>query len=343
MTNSVEEVKVKVDNNGIDQITFKERNHIENLLSTRFNFFLLIFASIIASIFAVNNINQLIVILIPGSIVEILFALVLLRSDLKLGILLEELKGVKKGIIKFVDKKANKGSKWLLYTRSKRKLIGTLIPLIISGSLVLATIFTIIFPDETFTFLNPDLETSSSGYSYNLVENDISHLDQLTYVPDEDNLFTLIIGFIAIAISLLSLIIVIRNNRKNNRMQKANFFIDRYYTYESKLTDWPEAFKFYDVDLDKAESNGVKPEQITYLILYINTLQAAAQFKEKKIKKILLGSYYIERMFSNQITRKAWEYAKNFFGDKTIEIIDNYLKEKYPEDYTKETIDDDQE
>ncbi len=67
---------------------FEERNHIENLLNTRFNFFIVIFASIIAALIAVDNIFQLKLILIVGAIIETILAIIIGRAQLKLSLYL---------------------------------------------------------------------------------------------------------------------------------------------------------------------------------------------------------------------------------------------------------------
>lgn len=146
------------------------------------------------------------------------------------------------------------------------------------------------------------------------------------------SILPILISFVAIVISTVSVIVVISNNRKVHRQQEALFHIERNMTFEGRLADWPDAFRFYGVDVEKAKTDGISPEQITYLVLSINSLSSIAQFSGISMKEEIEGNAYRERMFKNEVTRMTWKYARYFFSDDTVEAVDEYLKEHFTDD-----------
>lgn len=301
---------------------FEERNHIENLLNTRFNFFLLIFASILASSFAVKNPNQLFLILIIGSSIETLLAFVIYRSERKLHLLLREIYNDKESAASIINDRANKG----FLNFSMRRIISNVIPVIISITLIFGTIY----HTKVFKYLNTGTAITNTKTIENRllrIENEIAILKP---EPEKKtDMHSLVIGFLAVGISIASLIIVIVSNRKNARIQRAIFHLERNLTFEGRLSDWPAAFDFYGVDLEEAEKEGITKEHITYLILSINTLSSIAMYHGKKMSEELDGNTYRERMFENETTRKTWKYVRRFFGKKTIKAIDEYLEKNF--------------
>jgi hypothetical protein len=117
------------------------------------------------------------------------------------------------------------------------------------------------------------------------------------------------------------------------RYREAIFHMERNVEFEGKLAEWPEAFKFYGIDLHNAEKDGISKEQITFLILSINALSSICQAKGESVYEQIKKNSYRKRMFSQKETRKAWKYARECFSDSTREDIDRYLKETYPDEY----------
>ncbi|MDL2313323.1 hypothetical protein LJC68_10660 [Bacteroidales bacterium OttesenSCG-928-B11] len=117
-----------------------EKNHIENLLNTRFNFFMMILLAIIASLFTIKNINQLIVILILGSIIETCLFLVIARAQVKLEFYLKE---IRKDIDE-AEYNANvyaNSKKNFLINKSRFKIVGYYLPLVIVLILIISSFF----------------------------------------------------------------------------------------------------------------------------------------------------------------------------------------------------------
>lgn len=130
---------IKAELNETHKLTeiYEERRHMENLLNNRFNFFLLIFASIIAAFFSVKNENQLRLILIIGFIVEVLLLLGIGRAQLKLEFYLRIIRKDSQHAEAAANYYANTSGNIFL-RRSANKIIGYYLPIIICVLLGLA-------------------------------------------------------------------------------------------------------------------------------------------------------------------------------------------------------------
>lgn len=116
----------------------QEREFIENLLSQRFNFFLVFYSIIIAGLVTVKNEIYVQIILMLGAIIITLLASVLKRSQQKLDLILEELFKDEKHPAKISDDLAGSGG-------SRRKLIGIWIPAICYLTLIIGAVVNFIF------------------------------------------------------------------------------------------------------------------------------------------------------------------------------------------------------
>jgi hypothetical protein len=112
----------------------QERQFIENLLSQRFNYFLLFYSITIAGFVNSKNLFYAQAILTFGAVIVFLFASVLQRSQQKLDIILTDLFKDESHPAKIIDDLAG-GSKG-----SKRRIIGYWIPLICSWTLIIGAI-----------------------------------------------------------------------------------------------------------------------------------------------------------------------------------------------------------
>lgn len=109
-----------------------ERNHIENLLNNRFNFFIIFFGSMLGSITLVANMDQLILILLIGTAIEGLLAATIMRAQFKLSLHLTVIRN------KFsnspeaeADKKRKWNCKW-----SVNDFVGYFIPILVMAILI---------------------------------------------------------------------------------------------------------------------------------------------------------------------------------------------------------------
>ncbi|RPH29904.1 MAG: hypothetical protein EHM93_16640 [Bacteroidales bacterium] len=115
----------------------QERAFIENLLSQRFNYFLLFYSIVIAGFVKTTNLVYAQLILTLGAIITILFALVLERSQQKLDIILKDLFEDDSHPAKIVDDLAG--------GCSRRRIIGIWIPKICYWTLVIGAIAHLVF------------------------------------------------------------------------------------------------------------------------------------------------------------------------------------------------------
>jgi hypothetical protein len=115
----------------------QERAFIENLLSQRFNFFLVFFSIVIAGAVNAKLQSHLHIILGIGFLVCVLLALTLDRSQEKLDLILEELFADEKHPACIINKKATIGC-------SRRQIIGYTIPRLCCSLLLLGFIFSLL-------------------------------------------------------------------------------------------------------------------------------------------------------------------------------------------------------
>jgi disulfide bond formation protein DsbB len=120
----------------------EERNHMEDILNQRFNFFIAIFGFIIVAITFVNNPAQLKLIFVIGSIIEAVFTLLIGRAQRKLSIFNKHLNKLEKDYpIAEIKKKANDGCFLNPFKYSVVKLMGYVLPITITISLILSSVF----------------------------------------------------------------------------------------------------------------------------------------------------------------------------------------------------------
>ena len=119
----------------------QERVFFENLLNQRFNFFLILFSLVIAGAINCKEQLHLQIVLSLGSIVTVLFALVLGRSQEKLDLILKDLFSDSSHPAAIIDSRANKvGRRRRLIGGSRRRLIGVWIPWICCAFLIIGAI-----------------------------------------------------------------------------------------------------------------------------------------------------------------------------------------------------------
>ena len=99
----------------------QERAFIENLLARRFNFFLVFFSIVLAGSVNAKTQVQLQIVLGIGSIICVLFTMVLARSQEKLDLILQDLFSDESHPATIIDRRASKGG-------SRRQYRGVWIP-----------------------------------------------------------------------------------------------------------------------------------------------------------------------------------------------------------------------
>ncbi len=150
-----------------------------------------------------------------------------------------------------------------------------------------------------------------------------------------------IIGGFAVVISLLSYrfsrSVAERNAilaEKNDRLERAVFYLERNSSFEGKLFECPEALALMGVDLEEAEREGVSPSLIAYMVMNMNAAISYCTATGRKLEDHIRDSRYRRRLFKQDISRRTWKYARLFSVD-AFEKIDIYLKEEYDVVYDK--------
>jgi hypothetical protein len=117
----------------------QERAFLENLLSQRFNYFLLFYSITVAGFVNAKNVIYAQIILTLGSVITYLFASVLRRSQQKLDIILDDLFKEDSHPAKIIDDLA-KGC-----IGSKRRIIGVVIPTICYLTLFIGALLNLVY------------------------------------------------------------------------------------------------------------------------------------------------------------------------------------------------------
>jgi hypothetical protein len=117
-----------------------ERSHMEGLLNQRFNFFIIMFGVIVATLPYVNNTRQLYLIFITGFLVELSFTLLIRRAARRLKINMELLKE-EGDVSEEIRKKADDGSSLNPFKYSQVRLMGYVLPIFFTVSLLVALFF----------------------------------------------------------------------------------------------------------------------------------------------------------------------------------------------------------
>lgn len=151
---------------------FEERNHIEGLLNTRFNFFLAIFAAIVAAIIAVKTPNQLKFILMLGALIESLLSMVIGRAQLKLTIYLKKIRKTPNEAEYFGNRVANSKNKNPFINGSRNSIIGKYLPMIVSIGLIIS----LFFSSQIFAYLNNNVNQESNN-KITIIDNKIISIE----------------------------------------------------------------------------------------------------------------------------------------------------------------------
>ncbi|ELR71767.1 hypothetical protein C900_02352 [Fulvivirga imtechensis AK7] len=144
-----------------------ERNHIENLLNSRFNFFIVLFGSMVAAILVVKNIQQLRLVLLSGAIILVSLTLVIMRAQKKLSIHLKRIRDEHKCSAEAIAHGEANTKGCYLTRRSVNWIIGYLLPLMIAITTFLTMITSFCRPEMLKFFWDQDTsETSTKNVNY---------------------------------------------------------------------------------------------------------------------------------------------------------------------------------
>jgi hypothetical protein len=137
----------------------------------------------------------------------------------------------------------------------------------------------------------------------------------------------------ALSVSIWSLHKSYTQETERRRHESAIANVQRDSTFEARMADWPDVFRFHGVDLEAAKKEGITAHDIAYLILSLDGLCAYCEARGINIYERLMESDYRQRMFNQQATRNAWKYARLCQPAEYTDPIDRYIKEKYHQEY----------
>lgn len=153
------------------------------------------------------------------------------------------------------------------------------------------------------------------------------------------DIFPIIISVVAFIFSVTSFIIAHRSQERasieNKRLQEAIFWLNSNNSFESRLFDNEELFKFYGIDLKKAQEEGISSKMIAYLVLMINTGKSQAQQFNITLDELMANSDYIYRIFSEEITHKVWTYSRLCHREEIRKAVESYLEKRHDIKYEK--------
>ena len=120
----------------------EERNHIEGILNQRFNYFIIIFGLIVATIPYLKNLILLMIVFLLGTFIEFILALSIARAQRRLDVSIEM--SIEEGsILKEIIKRADKGCCLIPGRRSVRRWIGYYVPFITTTILIIFSVILI--------------------------------------------------------------------------------------------------------------------------------------------------------------------------------------------------------
>lgn len=87
------------------------------------------------------------------------------------------------------------------------------------------------------------------------------------------------------------------------------------------------------LDLEAAERDGVAPEQIAFLYLYVMHMLQTNPAGQVSFTDNFLEHRLLRRLLQDRQNRRAWGYARRIAGAERASMIDAYLREQYPREW----------
>jgi hypothetical protein len=135
-------------------------------------------------------------------------------------------------------------------------------------------------------------------------------------------------------VSLLSVGASIWTWKRGQDAARLQAQMERFFLFEGKLAEWPEAFHFYDIDLEAARREGVTEKQIAYLVLAVNALMADYRSRpgrtglfgrRRTLVEFIAASSYWSHLLSRPRTALVWRWAEYCVSEPSRSQISRYL------------------
>ena len=135
----------------------------------------------------------------------------------------------------------------------------------------------------------------------------------------------LVLSVVSIVVALL----VLRHNIATKKFQLdteyATFKLARNQLMQEKLESW-DVFDLYGIDLEQANQEGVSKDHILFLYICLDSQSAGASALGISVFEYIESSSWRQRMYNQEITRKARKYTRHMFEEFTVVDMDKYLE-----------------
>lgn len=125
---------------------------------------------------------------------------------------------------------------------------------------------------------------------------------------------------VSVLVSVISVGVSLWTWKRGQEAARLQAQMERFFLFEGKLAEWPEAFLFYDIDLEAARREGISEKEIAYLVLAINALMAdyrsrpghvGVLHRKCTLVEFITDSTYWSHLLSQPRTTLVWRWAAN--------------------------------
>ena len=148
----------------------------------------------------------------------------------------------------------------------------------------------------------------------------------------------------SVLVNLVSVAVTVWMWRRSQEAARLQAQMERFFQFEGKLAEWPDALTFYDIDREAARRDGVTSEQIAYVVLAVNALMADYRSRPGRVRPLgrtrdlvefIGASSYWSHLLGQPRTALVWRYARNCVSEPWREQITRFVEtnrsaESYP-------------
>jgi hypothetical protein len=139
---------------------------------------------------------------------------------------------------------------------------------------------------------------------------------------------------VSVCVNFVSVAVTVWTWRRSQEAARLQAQMERFFLFEGKLAEWPDALTFYDIDREAARRDGVTSEQIAYVVLAINALMADYRSRPgrvrslgrvRNLKEFIEASSYWSHLLRQPRTALVWRYARNCVSEPWREQITRFV------------------
>ncbi len=139
------------------------------------------------------------------------------------------------------------------------------------------------------------------------------------------------LSLIAIAISVVSLIITYLAKRRTAHREAVMAQYDRSMDYHGELANDLSALSLYGIKVDQINSSGISQGQIKYLLRYLIAIGAKIDYEKQSMYDHLMSCTHCRHVFNQKETYETYKIVRLTVGDFIREGVDRYVEERYKE------------